>query len=366
MSPGAVSMSQAPRRTIPKRVAVIGAGLAGLSCARTLRDHSIDVTVFDKGRAPGGRLANRCVANLSFDLGAQYFTARDPLFVRCVESWQEDGVCAHWPGRIVAVDDAGLLREIAVTPRWVGTPTMSTLARHLARAVSVLSSHRVDALAQHATGMTLTGTVGGGPGTPLSPLSASTQAATSLGQFDIVLVCLPAPQASALLAAVSPTLSTIAANVAFDPCFAAGVVERESSAALASLAFDGAFIGRDNGTSPLAWVARETSKPGRHGLERWMLHASTRFSKASLEAKPETVATALAREFARLFSVSTPDVVTAHRWRYARAPEPCVQNAYFDEAVGLGLAGDWLAGGRVEGAVLSGVALAGSVLKSLQ
>ena len=365
-SPGAVSMSHAPRRTIPKRVAVVGAGLAGLSCARTLRDHSIDVTVFDKGRAPGGRLANRCVANLSFDLGAQYLTARDPRFLRWVESWQQDGVCAHWPGRIVAVDDSsGLLRETAVIPRWVGTPNMAALARHLARDVSVLSSHRVDALARLATGFTLTGTVRE-PGTALSHLSASTQSATSLGQFDIVLVCLPAPQSSALLATVSPALSTIAANVAFDPCFAAGVVEGGSSAALASLAFDGAFIGRDNGTSPLAWVARETSKPGRGGLERWMLHASTHFSKASLEAQPEAVATALAREFARLFRVPTPEVVTAHRWRYARAPEPCTRDACFDEAAGLGLAGDWLAGGRVEGAVLSGVALAGSVLGSFQ
>jgi len=354
-----------PSRRTAKRVAVIGAGLAGLSCARTLRDHNIEVEVFDKGRAPGGRLANRRVAEQSFDLGAQYFTARDPRFVRWVEAWQEDGICAPWHGRIVAVDDAtGVLREAAVTARWVGTPNMNALARNLARDVSVRASHRVDAIERCATGMALTGAIGD-IGATLPSSDASAQAPSSLGEFDIVLVCLPAPQASALLATVCPALSTIAGKVAFAPCFAAGITDGAHDT-LTSLAFDGAFIGRDTGTSPLAWVARDTSKPGRGAGERWTLHASTHFSLASLEAQPETVAKTLAREFARLFRVPEPQVMTAHRWRFARAPEPVTQGAYFDEDAGLGLAGDWLSGGRVEGAVLSGVALAGRVLGSWQ
>ncbi len=62
---------------IPK-VAVIGAGISGLMCARTLADHGCDVSVFEKSRGVSGRMSTRRVDDsLSFDHGAQYFTARD-------------------------------------------------------------------------------------------------------------------------------------------------------------------------------------------------------------------------------------------------------------------------------------------------
>ncbi len=43
-----------PAISMPPRIAVVGAGVAGLTCARTLTDHGLDVRVFDKGRRPGG------------------------------------------------------------------------------------------------------------------------------------------------------------------------------------------------------------------------------------------------------------------------------------------------------------------------
>lgn len=70
------------------RFAVVGAGLSGLMCARTLQDHGLDVTVFEKSRGLGGRMANRrAEPNLRFDHGAQYFTARDHNFALYVQAW---------------------------------------------------------------------------------------------------------------------------------------------------------------------------------------------------------------------------------------------------------------------------------------
>ena len=85
-----------PWGTAVPKVAVVGAGRSGLICARTLQDHGFDVTVFEKSKEPGGRMATRLVdPGLSFDHGAQYFTARDPHFTRHVEAWIARGIVAE-------------------------------------------------------------------------------------------------------------------------------------------------------------------------------------------------------------------------------------------------------------------------------
>ena len=43
------------------RIAIIGAGMAGLSCADALRDEGHEIALFDKGRGPGGRMSTRRV-----------------------------------------------------------------------------------------------------------------------------------------------------------------------------------------------------------------------------------------------------------------------------------------------------------------
>ncbi len=95
----------------PLKVAVVGAGLSGLVCARVLADHGHEVRVFDKGRGPGGRMSTRRAGPWRFDHGAQYFTVRDSRFARWVESWKKDGLVTPWKG-VVAV-----LRDGSVTPK---------------------------------------------------------------------------------------------------------------------------------------------------------------------------------------------------------------------------------------------------------
>ena len=95
---------------------VIGAGMAGLACAAALARSGARVTVLDKGRGPGGRMAARRVEiggeTVSFDHGAQYFTVRDPAFRETVAAWEQAGVAARWPA--------------AGVEAWVGVPGMRT------------------------------------------------------------------------------------------------------------------------------------------------------------------------------------------------------------------------------------------------
>ena len=113
-------------------VAVIGAGLSGLMCARLLTQAGNRVRVFDKARGPGGRMATRRRGDLRFDHGAQYFTARDPRFRRLIDQWRADKLVARWPGTVAEVRDGHIEIKDDSTERWVGVPSMSVICRHLA------------------------------------------------------------------------------------------------------------------------------------------------------------------------------------------------------------------------------------------
>ena len=355
-----------PTRTTVRRVAVIGAGLAGLACARTLTDHNIDVALFDKGRSPGGRLATRRLASHTFDLGAQYFTARDPRFRRHVQSWLDGGVCAPWHGRIVALDGAGgPARPTPPVERLVGTPDMNALARHLSADLLVSTGHRVDRIERVGGALALRGTAAPA-GVTLGPAGPGELGSTELGTFDCVVLCLPADQAAVLLEPTSARLAREAREVPLEPCFVVGLAAGRDDDALRELVHDGAFIGRDGepSASLLSWVARDSSKPGRPPGERWVLHASAAWSRAARDMPHEEVEAAMIAEFSRLFDLGPlrPELSFVHRWGYARALRPLDRGALFDEDLRVGLGGDWTCGGRVEGAFLSGVALAGRVL----
>lgn len=56
-----------------RRVLVVGAGVAGLGAAYTLRKRGLDVTVFEASSRPGGRLAPEWVEGFRIDLGANIF-----------------------------------------------------------------------------------------------------------------------------------------------------------------------------------------------------------------------------------------------------------------------------------------------------
>jgi len=83
--------------------AVIGAGMAGVACARTLVQAGHRVTVFEKSRGAGGRMATRETEFGTFDHGTQYFTVRNPLFARALET--VPGLCRPWSANAVRVLD---------------------------------------------------------------------------------------------------------------------------------------------------------------------------------------------------------------------------------------------------------------------
>src|SRR5215212_9059117 len=123
-------------------VAIVGAGIAGLSAARALVDRGHTVRVFERGKVAGGRVATRTLGaielpralsgEVAFDHGAQYFTVRDQRFSELAAEWERDKIISKWTGRIVSFDGEGWEDLETATNRYVGTPGMSAIANAMA------------------------------------------------------------------------------------------------------------------------------------------------------------------------------------------------------------------------------------------
>jgi len=324
-----------PRRA---RVAVIGAGVAGLACARALGERGLSVRVFEREGHAGGRLSSRRLDGLSFDHGVQFFTTLDSRFEPVVRAWQSAGVVVPWTARTKVLAAYGQAEELPHQFRYVGVPSMQAVAEHMARGLDVRFGLEVARLDRLEGLWTLFDRQGG--------------RVDDTG-FDRVVLAVPSPVAAALLPA-SSRLSQRAQAVTWDSCWSVMLTLARPSAA----DFDAAFL-RDDPI--LGWAARESSKPSRSGncAEAWILQAHPAWSRTYLEMDESAVSRWLQRAFAaRVGRPLAQGAAAAHRWRLALPVNPLAETFLFDSEQGLGLAGDWCGGPRVEGAYLSGASLA--------
>lgn len=319
------------------RVAVIGAGPAGLIAARTLVDAGAAVSVFDKGRRSGGRLNTREHGSYQFDHGAQFFTVRDQRISPMLEDWVRLKVVALWEGRLIRLirDTAELARP---TKRYVGTPSMISLASQLKGELEILSLTRIVGVERNKKGWYL-----------LDELGDEHEG------FDRVVIAIPAPQAVPLLSEV-PMLQRAAEAVNMAPSYAGMFVFAEPP----PMDFDGAFVG----DGPFTWIARDASKPGRPDVEAWVVHATSEWTRKNWSVDRADIARGFLAELAMRFG-SLPDTLfeRAHRWGYALA-DGSAPGVLWDAKFGIGAVGDWCMGGRVEGALVSGIEIAEKVIAS--
>jgi predicted NAD/FAD-dependent oxidoreductase len=291
------------------------------------------VTVFEKSRGPSGRMSTRNGGAWQCDHGARFFTAGDPRFQQEVTAWVQAGLAAPWPARIARYDGGFLTPVIPDGTHYVGVPGMNAIGHALAGPLSLRTEATLQRLARDGAGWQL----------------HFKELAESAGPYEAVLLAIPAPQAAALLSAVDNSLYAAAAGVSMRGCWTLMLQYR----AAPGLPYDALEL--DEG--PLGWAARDSSKPGRTGLESWVLQATPEWSETHLEDSAERVADVLLDAFAALGG-PRPDTWTAHRWRYADCARPLAAGALWNPASGLGICGDWLDRGGVEGAWLSGRALA--------
>ncbi len=311
------------------KVAIIGAGMAGLAAAERLRAQGVPSVIFDKSRGFGGRMATRRTGDLQFDHGAQYFSARGPDFFAQVSRWRDEGVVDEW--------SAG---------SYVGAPGMTAPARAMAANHECVTDAQVCRLTRDSDGWSV------------CDYSGQIQAPGN-GAYAAVIIAVPAPQAIPLAETAGAHMPELA-QVEYSPCVALMLAfPPESQRPTAD------WMKPED--TAIAWIARNSSKPGRpRGAQTWVLHARPDWSRANLETNMEDLREPLLARFRAVTGVhAEPTHVSAHRWRYALVEKEVGLPCLFDEARMVGACGDWCLGPRVEAAYDSGRAMADTLLRAL-
>ena len=321
------------------RIAVVGAGLAGLVAARRL-NNSAEVTVFEKSRGVGGRMATRYAEGFEFDHGTQFFTARTSEFQSFLAPLINAGIVVDWPATFAELRGSTVYatRQWGSTyPHFVGTPGMNAVGKFLARGLEIRLETTVSQVERAADRWQLLGIAG-----------------EDLGGFDWLVLAAPAPQ-TAVLGGCVPGLVAACDKASMRACFA---VLLGFDKAL-DLGWQAALV-RD---ADISWISVNSSKPGRTGSTTLVVHSTNAWADGHLEEDTEHLQHHLVAELGSVLGrdASTARYSKLHRWRYANLDRTGGPEYFLDRDLGLAACGDWFIRGRVEAAFKSAFGLSGEI-----
>ncbi len=299
------------------RIAIIGAGMAGVSAGRLLADRGDRVTLLEKSRGCGGRCATKRWEGHTVDHGAQYFTMRHPDFSAAVQQ-----TCGETLGRIAAPVLDENSATLPDTGRYYHREGNSRLVRSMAAGLTLRTETTV------------------------------TDARALLGEYDRVLSTAPLPQTAALFGQTT--------RAEYSPCLTVLLAYRCEPTGLCREAY-----AVSDHTSDLAWSACENHKAGRiaAGCTVIVTQMSEAFSRRHIESPPAAYPALVRTMVERCWSLSSDNFLAAlgHRWRYARVAKSHTAPALPE---GCYFAGDALGTSRVEDAWLAGRAAALQIIQS--
>jgi renalase len=310
-----------------KRIAIIGAGIAGASCAGILAAADCEVTLFDKARGAGGRLATRRLDAGWATLGCPFLQAVRAPFAQQLQAWRTTNWIAPVEGVVYGNSALGWTRE-TMTQQYRSLVEPSRLVRQLAGDARL----RFSAQVTHVDADTIMLADG-----------------ESISGFDQVIVSVPAPQAAVLLADYA-ALQAQLAGVQYQPLWTF-LMRWDGGVAAEAIRFDDSLL-------------QLAVRQGFAGAGVWAVQATPLFSTTYLDASLEEVTTRAASALVGLVGLSQPiDVIAAHRWLYAMpiAATTCSTpdtRWLWDKETGVAVIGDGVSSGTLEGAWESGVQFA--------
>ena len=340
------------------RLAIIGAGVAGLATAWSLRASHTAVTVFEKSRGYSGRAATRRRADLCYDHGANYFKTPTPELERLVRDELPSDELVAIERDVWTFDASGTVQPgdpaSNAESKWTYRQGINTLGKQLAgqAAADVRLQTQIERVERTDDGWRLIDTSG-----------------TVHGSFDGVVLTPPAPQtqdivrASSMLPDVRDALLSGLGQAAYTSQFTLvlGYDRR--------LPRPGDFYAllntdRDHA---IAWLGFEEDKPGHipDGQSVLILQMAPDWTEAHFEVAHDALVQEAARLAEDLLGTRCMDPAwsDSQRWRYAlptaAADDTTLQKA---ETEGIFVTGDALVGkGRVHRALEEGLRCAGRV-----
>jgi renalase len=341
-------------------IAIVGAGIAGLTCAQQLQQAGYRVVILEKSRGVGGRLATRRLPNDRADHGTCYLSLKGEVFSELIAHLLEQDVVQVWTDTIYTLNgDRTLQASPDRIPRYVAPDGMSAIAKYLATGLDIRYSQRVIELEltsnQHWI-LTIENT---------QPEAVVTSTLTA----SAVLIAIPAPQAIALLESlekniVSSEIIQQLRSVEFDPCIA--VMAGYPKDCLQQWQTQYPNVKAIAVQHPdLGWIGLDSSKRRTSSQPIFVIQSTAAFANQCLETVDlAAVGQKLLQSAADLLLpwLATPEWTQVHRWRYSFPANPLSDRSLSANTTApLVCTGDWCGGMRVESALLSGLAAAESL-----
>ena len=321
---------------------IIGAGMAGLMAAQRLMRYDLDVTVIEKSRGCGGRMAVKKIGDAVFDTGAQFMTTRDLVFRERVETWLAKGEVMPWY--------PGPLRNM----RYVGTTGMNTVPNRIGESLNIRFSERAIKVAFKSNKWTVTTTPHG------SDVKKTYKA-------DWLILTAPVPQSMELLDKSRIELDydeeEELRRITYTTCLTVMAQLNGPSGVPNPGAMD---LNHDY----LRWIGDNSLKGISSTEGSITMHSSIKFAKVFWNRPEEDFVQAMVSA-SKPFLKSDVIEATGHRWKFSdpyriyKEKHPFRKPYFIDDSMHLGMAGDGFNGPRIEAAALSGMELATAILNPL-
>lgn len=332
------------------KIGIIGAGLSGLIAGKKLAQAGHDVTVIEKNRTMGGRLATYNRGDEIFDYGISSVISSEPTFDSFMAGLKDKGILKKW-ARDFALFDGTQLHEInpnrPPNAYHVSEQGLNTIASNLSRWVDVKSQEKAGGLTH----------IGADRGKKRSWMINLTS--ISVFECDAVIIAAPAPEAYGVLQTAqdeTPARRIIRHidEVQYEPCFSLmATYDKENMP-------DWKGIECEDHT--LRWLGNESSKLAEPAKTSIVIRSSGAFARKHVQSSEEEV-TRLLLERASDISDSwliNPEWTRLHYWKYYQAINP-LEDYFMElemEEAPLALVGDYMQGNSVQSAFLSGYHLA--------
>ncbi len=332
-------------------IAIIGAGMAGITCANQLQRSGKSVVILEKSRGVGGRMATRRLYDTIADHGTCYLSPKDPHFQTVFDRLISAGIVKSWTNTVHSLDlDGKLSPDPDLAPRYVAPAGMNAIAKFLAAGLDIRFNHRAIDLQPVGDGWQIKI-----QGEPPTEIFAKT-----------VISTIPAPQAVDLLASIEHTLApeivaklrsiefypSIAVMVGYTPAQLADWYEHYPAVCAVSCPED----------LQLGWLGVDSSKRSPDAPPVFVLQSTAKFAEhyGTPDYAPLATTALLNHAGARFRPwLAHPQWQQTQVWRYAFAKDPLtVPYLEIEQPAPLILTGDWCGGTKVESAILAGMAVA--------
>lgn len=325
-----------------QRIAIIGAGLSGVTLANSLKEH-FKVSLFEKSYSPGGRIASRNVEPYSFDHGAQYFKVKSKAFQDLINPLLSENVVAPWQARFVEMCNQGITKQTLWDdkhPHYVGVPNNRAFVEHLSRGLSITLHSRVVEMKKVNQQWAL-----------------KAEGDAPLGLFDWVVCAVPVPQTQALLAKANLKYNAIS-GIKMQACYALMLGFEDKM----DLGFDAAMVKDET----ISWISNNSSKPMREKGFSLLINSTNDWADTHFNQNDDWVIERMKSTVSNIINqdLSNPQFCALKRWKYANCKRQDEQPYLIDNTNKIGLCGDWFMGGRIESAFKSGHQLALAMLKN--